>query len=199
MRHEQATVEPRKLNGSHGLIGHNSAAAALDDAVPPLPRAEPAILSIADMAARAAAIHRRHVEAQRRNKPGLAASGEPPLSAEPVASERTPEPTTTPTASRQDKISIADLVARAAAIQRRHVDENRKALTALTIPAPVNDSSVLSPQSEPSPAPAQKKALRKAALKAEAKARRKAETKAVGKQKSARKGKRPKTKHEEAR
>lgn len=51
------------LNGSHGLIGHNSAGLAIDDEghVPP-PVAGP---SIADLVARAASIHAAHVAAQR--------------------------------------------------------------------------------------------------------------------------------------
>ena len=193
-------VETRKLNGSHGLIGHNSAAAALDDAAPaPLPRAEPAILSIADMAARATAIHKRHVEAQRRNTPGLAAPGETHLPLKPAASDGNPDAAPTPAVPRQDKISIADLVTRAAAIQRRHVDESRKALSALTIPAAsMADGSAPISQPAPPPAPAGKEGLRKAARKAEEKARRKAEAKAA-ERKSARKGKKPRKKHEEAR
>jgi branched-chain amino acid transport system ATP-binding protein len=60
---------PSPLNGSHGLIGHNSAGIDIDaeaPASPPVPVAMPAA-TIAELAARAAAIQAAHVaESQRR-------------------------------------------------------------------------------------------------------------------------------------
>ena len=63
---------PSRLNGSHGLIGHNSAGIDIEDEnLPPLPRPAAAPVSaraptIAELAARAAAIQAAHVAESRR-------------------------------------------------------------------------------------------------------------------------------------
>ncbi len=75
-----------RLNGSHGLIGHNSAGIAIEEEAAPvaghvaLPA--PAAAPLADLAARAAAIHAAHV-AERRKR----------LSAFVIPAERPPEAT----------------------------------------------------------------------------------------------------------
>jgi branched-chain amino acid transport system ATP-binding protein len=130
-------AETSKLNGSHGLIGHNSAAAGLDDDSAGDTGAAPSgagTLDIADLAARAAAIQRRHIEAQRRATPA-----DPAAATVMRAAGTKAEPASTdeyrPERSGPERISIADLAARADAVQKRHVDSARKALTAFTVPA----------------------------------------------------------------
>lgn len=69
-----------KLNGSHGLIGHNSAGIALDEEAVAVTNAAPAMVSVADLVARAASIHAGHV-----------AEGRKRLSAFVIPAERPPE------------------------------------------------------------------------------------------------------------
>ena len=137
-------VATGRLNGSHGLIGHNSAAAGIDEASigpgPAAPSSAGQPQSFADLAARAAAIQKRHVEAQRTPGPASASPALPPsagkqgpASAEKGSTARNSD-TFYPDQGR-DRLSIADLAARADAVQKRHVDETRKALTAFTVPA----------------------------------------------------------------
>lgn len=67
---EPADVHAARLNGAHGLIGHNSAGIAIEEeTVPvaaPAPAAAPAAASLADLAARAASIHAAHVAESRK-------------------------------------------------------------------------------------------------------------------------------------
>ncbi|MDP3897319.1 MAG: hypothetical protein Q8Q62_11655, partial [Mesorhizobium sp.] len=129
-------AEASRLNGSHGLIGHNSAAAGIDGnessgSAGAAPAAPTGPLAIADLAERAAAIQKRHIEAQRRSAVGSpAASSFAAPAAERPASDMFVPGGTTP-----DRLSIADLAARADAVQKRHVSEGRKALTSFTVPA----------------------------------------------------------------
>ncbi len=55
-----------RLNGSHGLIGHNSAGVAIEEETVPVAAAAPATAPLADLAARAAAIHAAHVAESRK-------------------------------------------------------------------------------------------------------------------------------------
>ncbi len=76
---EHPSPEPgAKLNGSHGLIGHNSAGIALEDETVAAPA--PANAMLADLAARAASIHAAHVAESRKR-----------LSAFVIPAERPPE------------------------------------------------------------------------------------------------------------
>ncbi|CAG0968389.1 MAG: ATP-binding cassette domain-containing protein [Rhizobiaceae bacterium] len=68
------------LNGSHGLIGHNSAGIALEEDTVPVAGLPPATASLADLAARAATIHAAHVAESRKR-----------LSAFVIPAERPPE------------------------------------------------------------------------------------------------------------
>jgi branched-chain amino acid transport system ATP-binding protein len=56
----------RRLNGSHGLIGHNSARFEIDPAEKPAKPAVAGGLSIAELAARAASVHAAHVAERRK-------------------------------------------------------------------------------------------------------------------------------------
>lgn len=60
-------AEAAGLNGSHGLIGHNSGGIALDEAVVVAQTPAPTAASLADLATRAAAIHAAHVAESRKH------------------------------------------------------------------------------------------------------------------------------------
>ena len=112
------------MNGSGSLIGHNSAGLDVEEEpqrehTRPQPVRE---LSIADLAARAAAIHAAHVA---RTRKGIA-----PFAAAPAWSPPQPQAPERPASD-----AIADLVARASSIHAAHVAKTRKTLTAYTIPA----------------------------------------------------------------
>jgi len=75
-----------RLNGAHGLIGHNSGGIAIEPELPatgPGDAGRPAAgrrepgLSIADMAARAASVHAAHVAAQRKSLSAFVIPAEP--------------------------------------------------------------------------------------------------------------------------
>lgn len=61
-----STGPGEELNGSHGLIGHNSAGIALDEEAVAVATPAPAAASLADLAARAASIHAAHVAESRK-------------------------------------------------------------------------------------------------------------------------------------
>ena len=64
---ERPSPEPgAKLNGSHGLIGHNSAGIALEEETVTVAAAAPANATLVDLAARAASIHAAHVAESRK-------------------------------------------------------------------------------------------------------------------------------------
>jgi branched-chain amino acid transport system ATP-binding protein len=69
-----------RLNGSHGLIGHNSAGVAIEEEIVAVAAAAPTATSLADLASRAAAIHAAHVAESRKR-----------LSAFVIPAERPPE------------------------------------------------------------------------------------------------------------
>jgi branched-chain amino acid transport system ATP-binding protein len=127
-----AAEAPVLLNGTHGLIGHNSA--GFDDEPPASPRPASG-LSIGDLAARAAQIHAAHIAARRSVSP-IVTRPAPTETAKPAAPEKTFVPNVV-----RDPVriavpgSIADLVARAATVHSSHVAAGRKRLAAFTIPA----------------------------------------------------------------
>lgn len=151
------TPQAQKLNGSRGLLGHNSAAAGmrLDEADTPSNDAPATSIAVAQLAARAEAAQNRHVAAGRRTAPN---TNESRSAAPDSPSDRDQ------VASGDDETSIAELATRAAAIQRRHIDKGRRILTVLTVPAAPNAASKpATPAADPTTP--DDKAVRKAARK----------------------------------